>query len=50
METELVRHRPPYRSRSIVRDDAEAEDMLQGAYLHGFSNTAGFPGETTPPI
>jgi RNA polymerase sigma-70 factor, ECF subfamily len=32
-------------ARSIVRDDADAEDVLQEAYLHAFSALAGFRGE-----
>ena len=32
-------------ARSIVRDDAEAEDVLQEAYLHAFSALAEFRGE-----
>jgi len=33
-------------ARSIVRNDAEAEDVLQEAYLRGFSNLATFRGES----
>ena len=33
-------------ARSIVREDSEAEDVLQDAYLHAFSNLAGFRGES----
>lgn len=33
-------------ARSIVRDDAEAEDVLQEAYLHAFANMAGFRGDS----
>ena len=32
-------------ARSIVRDDADAEDVLQEAYLHAFSALAEFRGE-----
>jgi RNA polymerase sigma-70 factor (ECF subfamily) len=33
-------------ARSIVRDDADAEDVLQEAYLHAFSALAEFRGES----
>lgn len=33
-------------ARSIVRNDAEAEDVLQEAYLRGFANLATFRGES----
>lgn len=33
-------------ARSIVREDAEAEDVLQEAYLHAFSNLAEFRGDS----
>jgi RNA polymerase sigma-70 factor (ECF subfamily) len=33
-------------ARSIVREDAEAEDVLQDAYLHAFSNLAAFRGDS----
>jgi RNA polymerase sigma-70 factor (ECF subfamily) len=33
-------------ARSIVRDDAEAEDVLQEAYLHAFASMAGFRGDS----
>jgi RNA polymerase sigma-70 factor (ECF subfamily) len=32
-------------ARSIMRDDAEAEDVLQEAYLHAFAGLAGFRGD-----
>lgn len=42
-------NRPLYRTaRSIVRDDVEAEDVLQGAYLLAFRNLDKFRGESTP--
>jgi RNA polymerase sigma-70 factor (ECF subfamily) len=42
-------NRPLYRTaRSIVRDDAEAEDVLQEAYLLAFHNLEKFRGESTP--
>lgn len=34
-------------ARSIVRDDSEAEDVLQEAYLRAFSTLAGFRGESS---
>lgn len=34
-------------ARSIVRDDTEAEDVLQEAYLRAFSALADFRGEST---
>lgn len=34
-------------ARSIVRDGAEAEDVLQEAYLHAFRSLAGFRGEAS---
>src|SRR5689334_25313553 len=33
-------------ARSIVRDDAEAEDVLQEAYARAFTNLATFRGES----
>jgi len=33
-------------ARSIVRNDVEAEDVLQEAYLRGFANLATFRGES----
>jgi RNA polymerase sigma-70 factor (ECF subfamily) len=33
-------------ARSIVREDAEAEDVLQDAYLHAFSNLTEFRGDS----
>jgi RNA polymerase sigma-70 factor (ECF subfamily) len=33
-------------ARSITRDDADAEDVLQEAYLHAFSALADFRGES----
>ena len=33
--------------RSIVRDGAEAEDVLQEAYLHAFHSLAGFRGDAS---
>jgi RNA polymerase sigma-70 factor (ECF subfamily) len=33
-------------ARSIVRNDAEAEDVLQEAYLRAFANLAAFRGES----
>ena len=35
-------------ARSIVRDDGEAEDVLQEAYLHAFSALTEFRGELEP--
>lgn len=35
-------------ARSIVRDDAEAEDIVQEAYLLAYRNAAGFRGEASP--
>lgn len=35
-------------ARSIVRDDAEAEDIVQESYLHAYRNAAGFRGEASP--
>lgn len=32
-------------ARSIIRDDAEAEDVLQDAYMHAFSSLADFRGD-----
>ncbi|SDR52022.1 RNA polymerase sigma-70 factor, ECF subfamily [Rhizobiales bacterium GAS191] len=32
-------------ARSILRDDSEAEDALQEAYVHAFSNLDGFRGD-----
>ena len=32
-------------ARAVVRDDAEAEDVLQEAYTHAFAALAGFRGE-----
>jgi RNA polymerase sigma-70 factor (ECF subfamily) len=41
-------NRPLYRTaRSIVRDDAEAEDVLQEAYLLAFHNLPTFRGAST---
>jgi RNA polymerase sigma-70 factor (ECF subfamily) len=41
-------NRPLYRTaRSIVRDDAEAEDVLQEAYLLALHNIEKFRGEST---
>ena len=41
-------NRPLYRTaRSIVRDDAEAEDVLQDAYLLAFQNLEQFRGDST---
>ena len=41
-------NRPLYRTaRSIVKDDAEAEDVLQDAYLLAFHNLGTFRGEST---
>ncbi|SMP61472.1 RNA polymerase sigma-70 factor, ECF subfamily [Noviherbaspirillum suwonense] len=41
-------NRPLYRTaRSIVTDDAEAEDVLQEAYLLAFHNLEKFRGEST---
>ena len=42
----MRRHNPRvYRSiRSILRDEAEAEDAMQQAYLHAFSHLAEFEG------
>jgi len=34
-------------ARAIVRDDADAEDVLQDAYLQAFSAIGGFRGEST---
>jgi len=34
-------------ARSIVRDDSEAEDVLQEAYLHAFSALADFRGQSS---
>ncbi len=34
-------------ARSIVRDDGEAEDVLQDAYLHAFSALADFRGDSS---
>ena len=34
-------------ARSILRNDAEAEDVLQDAYLRAFSALAGFRGESS---
>jgi RNA polymerase sigma-70 factor (ECF subfamily) len=34
-------------ARSIVRDDGEAEDVLQDAYLRAFSAISGFRGESS---
>lgn len=42
-------NRPLYRTaRSVLRDDAEAEDVLQEAYLLAFHNLEKFRGESTP--
>jgi len=32
-------------ARSIVRDDSDAEDVLQEAYVRAFSGLVGFKGE-----
>ncbi|MDB5757546.1 MAG: putative polymerase sigma factor [Burkholderia sp.] len=41
-------NRPLYRTaRSIVRDDADAEEVLQDAYLLAFHNLETFRGEST---
>ena len=41
-------NRPLYRTaRSIVKDDAEAEDVLQEAYLLAFRNIGKFRGDAT---
>src|SRR6516165_2161762 len=32
-------------ARSIVRDDSDAEDVLQEAYVHAFAGLDGFRGE-----
>jgi RNA polymerase sigma-70 factor (ECF subfamily) len=34
-------------ARSIVRDDGEAEDIVQEAYVNAFSNLASFRGESS---
>ena len=34
-------------ARGVVRDDGEAEDVLQEAYLHAFSALADFRGESS---
>ena len=34
-------------ARSIIRDDGEAEDVLQDAYVRAFSNLDGFRGEAS---
>ena len=34
-------------ARSIVRDGAEAEDVLQEAYLNAFQSLAGFRGDAS---
>src|SRR5215207_2693510 len=34
-------------ARSILRDDSEAEDMVQEAYVRAFSAMAGFRGEAS---
>jgi RNA polymerase sigma-70 factor (ECF subfamily) len=42
-------NRPLYRTaRSVLRDDAEAEDVLQEAYLLAFYKLEKFRGESTP--
>jgi RNA polymerase sigma-70 factor (ECF subfamily) len=45
----MTRHnRRLYRiARSILRNDGEAEDALQEAYLHAFANLGGFRGDST---
>jgi RNA polymerase sigma-70 factor (ECF subfamily) len=41
-------NRPLYRTaRGILKDDAEAEDVLQDAYLLAFRNLAKFRGESS---
>ncbi len=35
-------------ARSIVRNDDDAEDVLQEAYFRAFANLASFRGETRP--
>ena len=41
-------NRPLYRTaRSVLRDDAEVEDVLQEAYLLAFHNLEKFRGEST---
>jgi RNA polymerase sigma-70 factor (ECF subfamily) len=43
-----VHNRRLYRlARSVVRDDAEAEDVLQDGYLRAFSSLATFRGESS---
>ncbi|WP_431461148.1 sigma-70 family RNA polymerase sigma factor, partial [Klebsiella pneumoniae] len=34
-------------ARSILRNDAEAEDAVQEAYLRAFANLAGFRGDSS---
>jgi len=34
-------------ARSVIRDDAEAEDVLQEAYVRAFTNLGGFRGEAS---
>ena len=48
METMMRRHnRALYRTaRAILRDDAEAEDAVQEAYLHAYRSLASFRGES----
>jgi RNA polymerase sigma-70 factor (ECF subfamily) len=42
-------NRPLYRTaRSVLRDDTEAEDVLQEAYLLAYYNLEKFRGESTP--
>ena len=49
MEALMRRHnRTVYRTaRAILRDDAEAEDAVQDAYLQAFRNLDGFRGDST---
>ena len=49
METLVRRHnRALYRTaRAILRDDAEAEDAVQEAYIHAFASLGNFRGESS---